>query len=194
MDLDRLNNRQREAVENLDGPMLVLAGAGSGKTRVLTTKVAYLLEEKYISDQNFKEITQEVINIHDIKHLLLHTNKMKAENYENDNQRYGLLRDVVSCLQLSNKYSSALEYFSYDYGKIEFSDNIVEAINKCFIQKEEGETKIKCPTEYPIYFNGYCYNETTCPNNTVYNPYEQKCNCKYRENRCNHAFQRTNSR
>ena len=46
MILDSLNKRQLEAVENLDGPMLVLAGAGSGKTRVLNMKVAYLLETK----------------------------------------------------------------------------------------------------------------------------------------------------
>ena len=44
--VDSLNDRQKEAVVNTDGPMLILAGAGSGKTKVLTTKVAYLIEEK----------------------------------------------------------------------------------------------------------------------------------------------------
>ena len=42
--IDSLNDRQKEAVVNTDGPMLILAGAGSGKTKVLTTKVAYLIE------------------------------------------------------------------------------------------------------------------------------------------------------
>lgn len=57
MNLDNLNKEQKEAVLYNDGPLLILAGAGSGKTKVLTTKVAYLIEEKNISPYEILAIT-----------------------------------------------------------------------------------------------------------------------------------------
>lgn len=57
MNLDYLNDRQKEAVLYGDGPLLILAGAGSGKTSVLTKRVAYLIKERNISPSNIVAIT-----------------------------------------------------------------------------------------------------------------------------------------
>jgi len=83
-----LNPPQREAIRYLDGPLLVLAGAGSGKTRVITQKIAYLIEECGFSPSNIAAIT--------------FTNKAAKEMQE----RVGkLLRDKPSGLTISTFHS-----------------------------------------------------------------------------------------
>jgi len=73
--LENLNNKQKESVLNYNGPTIILAGAGSGKTRVLVTKVIYLIKEKKI-------YPSEIV-------MLTFTNKAAAEMKERINHQLG---------------------------------------------------------------------------------------------------------
>ena len=57
MDINTLNDRQREALLATEGPLLILAGAGSGKTKVVTSKIAYLIEELNVPSWKILAIT-----------------------------------------------------------------------------------------------------------------------------------------
>ncbi len=57
LNLDNMNEMQKKAIMHVDGPLLILAGAGSGKTRVLTHRIAYLIEEQGVNPWNIMAIT-----------------------------------------------------------------------------------------------------------------------------------------
>lgn len=106
MDIKSLNNKQKEAVINTDGPMLILAGAGSGKTKVLTTKIAYLIEEKGIDPYNILAIT--------------FTNKAANEMKE----RVKNMLDIdTNMIQISTFHSFGLSIIKRHYEKLGFKSN-----------------------------------------------------------------------
>ena len=107
MDLiNNLNERQKEAVTNVDGPMLILAGAGSGKTKVLTTKVAYLIEEKNIRPENILAIT--------------FTNKAAKEMKE---RIYKLVGKDAFYIQISTFHSFGLKILKENYEFLGYQNN-----------------------------------------------------------------------
>lgn len=68
----KLDSNQQQAVTHIDGPLLVLAGAGSGKTRVLTTRAAFMLNEKNIPPNNMMLVTFTAKAAAEMKARLLH--------------------------------------------------------------------------------------------------------------------------
>lgn len=103
MDLTSLNEQQKKAVLKKDGPILVMAGAGSGKTRVLTTRVAYLIEQG-VSPYNILAIT--------------FTNKAAKEMKE---RIYDLIGD--NQIQVSTFHSFGLRLIRENYQLLGYNKN-----------------------------------------------------------------------
>ena len=99
--LEELNDRQQEAVKTTEGPLLVIAGAGSGKTKVLTTRIAYLIEHLGISPTSILAIT--------------FTNKAAKEMKE---RVVGLLGPVAYQIQISTFHSFGLSVIRDYYDKL----------------------------------------------------------------------------
>lgn len=152
MKIDDLNKEQQKAVLETEGPLLILAGAGSGKTRVLTTKVAYLIEEAGISPYNILAIT--------------FTNKAAKEM---SNRLYRLIGDKAKNVQVSTFHSFGVKilrenfkYLGYDKNFIIMdSEDSISVIKK--ILKEKGiDPKIYNPNAIKNKISS-CKNEMMSP-------------------------------
>ena len=106
MNIDSLNEKQKEAVINSTGPMLILAGAGSGKTKVLTTKVAYLINELDVHPGNILAIT--------------FTNKAAKEMKE---RIYKLIGKDAFYIQISTFHSFGLKLLKENHSLLGYDSN-----------------------------------------------------------------------
>ena len=106
--LEGLNDKQKEAVLYNDGPLLIIAGAGAGKTKTLTTKIAYLIEEGFAAPYNVLAIT--------------FTNKAAKEMKD---RLYGLIGDLAQKVQVSTFHSFGLKLLRENYQKLGYDRNFV---------------------------------------------------------------------
>ena len=107
MNIDNLNDKQKEAVLYINGPMLVLAGAGSGKTKVLTNRIANLIDNG-ISPANILAIT--------------FTNKAAKEMKD---RVFNLIGNDAYMIQISTFHSLGLKILKENYEKLGYDKNFV---------------------------------------------------------------------
>ena len=108
MNIDNLNEQQKQAVLYNEGPLLILAGAGSGKTKVLTTKIAYLIQEKNIDPYNILAIT--------------FTNKAAKEMKD---RVFNLIGDIAKYIQVSTFHSFGLRILRDNCDVLGYDRNFV---------------------------------------------------------------------
>lgn len=108
MELTSLNDKQKEAVLYNDGPLLIIAGAGAGKTKTLTTKIAFLIEDKNTHPYNILAIT--------------FTNKAAKEMKDRLNV---LIGDLSKKLQVSTFHSFGLKLLRENYNLLGYDKNFV---------------------------------------------------------------------
>lgn len=119
--LNSLNNEQREAAMYVDGPLLVLAGAGSGKTKVLTTRIAYMIKETGIAPWNILAIT--------------FTNKAAKEMAERVEK---LIGDSINDMWVRTFHSACVRILRRDIERLGYdrSFNIIDADDQKALVKE----------------------------------------------------------
>ena len=153
MKIDDLNKEQQNAVLRIEGPLLILAGAGSGKTRVLTTKIAYLIEEIGISPYNILAIT--------------FTNKAAREMSE---RLYKMVGDKAKLAQVSTFHSFGVKILRENYDRLGYDKNFVIldsddslSVIKKILKENDLDPKVYNPNAIRNKISS-CKNELMGPN------------------------------
>ena len=131
--LENLNKEQLEAVTTTEGPLLVLAGAGSGKTKVLTTRVAYLIDELGITPESILAIT--------------FTNKAAKEMKD---RIFKMLGTIAYQIQISTFHSFGLTILKEHYEKLGYDKNftILDSDDSSTVVKKILKDMDKDPKKY----------------------------------------------
>ncbi len=173
--LNDLNTDQQEAVKHTDGPVLILAGAGSGKTRVLTYRAAYLIGEKHVSPHNILLLTFTNKAANEMKERLkklLHTSSLP---YAGTFHSF-----CVRVLRVDGKHIGIPDDFVI-YDEQDSLDALKEIMKKLDISSKnfnpgavlhtisEAKNELISAVEYPQYARGY-FQETVA---TVYREYQK---------------------
>ncbi len=152
MKIDDLNREQQEAVTTTEGPLLVLAGAGSGKTRVLTTKIAYLVENLGISPSSILAIT--------------FTNKAAREMSD---RLYKMIGELSKFAQVSTFHSFGLRILRENCKELGYTSNFIimdsddsSSIVKKILKEYDLDTKIYNPNAIRNKISS-CKNEIMSP-------------------------------
>lgn len=166
MILDSLNEMQKKAVIKTDGPLLVLAGAGSGKTKVLTTRLAYLVQELNVNPYNILAIT--------------FTNKAAKEMKERIINMLGIMSNSI---QISTFHSFGKTILRENYDKVGLKSNftILDSDDTLtIIKKIMKELNINSENLKPKYVK----NQISGAKNELLLPkeYEQFANTDYEQN------------
>lgn len=129
---DTLNPQQKEAVLHTEGPLLILAGAGSGKTRVLTHRISYLIEEKGVNPWNIMAIT--------------FTNKAAGEMRDRVDKIVGFGSESIwvstfhsSCVRILRRY---IDRLGYDHNFTIYDTDDQKSLMKDICKRLQIDTKI----------------------------------------------------
>lgn len=175
---EKLNDKQKEAVLSESKQLLILAGAGTGKTSTLTQKIAYLIHEKGISPYNILAIT--------------FTNKAANEMRERVKKIVGEYADNMwvltfhsTCMRILRRFIDRLGYKNtfliYDtedkmsiISRLMKERNIGDTLNKKTVASEISNAKLlgQDPEEYEKYISGYEINKKNIA--SLYNLYQQE--------------------
>ncbi|MFH1533743.1 MAG: UvrD-helicase domain-containing protein [Nitrospirota bacterium] len=166
--LENLNDKQIEAVTHFTGPLLVIAGAGSGKTRALTHRIAWLIEEKRVSPWNILAVTFTNKAANEMKTRIARLLSIELDNkYDSSIPSVGTFHSI--CVRILRKHIHLLD-FENSFGIYDMTDQqilvkrVMEDMNldvkrvnpkAVLAHISNAKNQLIGPEEYKSYANDY---------------------------------------